>query len=155
MSGFTDEFYRAATERLGATAIAAAKPYYATGESPSFWFEPTEVWEIRGADLQLSPVHRAAAGRVGPSGRGVGLRFPRFLRIRDDRTPTDASGPELIAQLFGSQAVRAPAASSVAPAAAPAGGEEEEEGEGEGEGEESGGEEGGQPAGRRRRLSDV
>ncbi len=49
-----------------------------TGESPSFWFEPSEVWEIRGADLTLSPVHRAACGRLHAE-RGVGLRFPRWV----------------------------------------------------------------------------
>ncbi|KXZ42596.1 hypothetical protein GPECTOR_132g608 [Gonium pectorale] len=76
MSGFSDEFYTAARERLGAQIIPGPKPYYDTGERPSVWFEPTEVWELRGADLTLSPVHRAAAGRLHP-GRGVGLRFPR------------------------------------------------------------------------------
>lgn len=76
MSGFSDEFYAAATARLSATIIPGPKPYYNTGESPSVWFEPTEVWEIRGADLSISPVHRAAVGRLH-SDRGVGLRFPR------------------------------------------------------------------------------
>ena len=33
-----------------------------TGESPLFWFAPSEVWEIRGADITVSPVHKAAAG---------------------------------------------------------------------------------------------
>ena len=37
------------------------------------WFEPTEVWEIRGADLTISPVHKAAVGRLHPD-RGVSLR---------------------------------------------------------------------------------
>jgi DNA ligase-1 len=43
MSGFTDEFYAAATARLGATAIPGPKPYYDTHERPDVWFEPTEV----------------------------------------------------------------------------------------------------------------
>jgi DNA ligase-1 len=43
MSGFTDEFYAAATVRLGATAIPGPKPYYDTNERPDVWFEPTEV----------------------------------------------------------------------------------------------------------------
>jgi hypothetical protein len=32
MSGFTDAFYAAATERLMATQIPGPKPYYNTGE---------------------------------------------------------------------------------------------------------------------------
>jgi DNA ligase-1 len=32
MSGFTDEFYEAATKRLGALALPGPKPYYVTGE---------------------------------------------------------------------------------------------------------------------------
>ncbi|KAL6766970.1 LIG6 [Auxenochlorella protothecoides x Auxenochlorella symbiontica] len=56
MSGFSDAFYREATERLKATEIPGPKAYYDTSESPDMWFEPREVWEIRGADLSLSPV---------------------------------------------------------------------------------------------------
>jgi DNA ligase-1 len=105
MSGFSDGFYEAATARLGATAIPGPKPYYATGERPSVWFEPTEVWEVRGADLSISPVHKAAVGQLHAD-RGVGLRFPRFLGIRPDKSPEDASGPELIVQLYGQQSRR-------------------------------------------------
>jgi DNA ligase-1 len=76
MSGFTDEFYAAATQRLSAHIIQGPKPYYDTGEAPSVWFEPVEVWEVRGADLSISPVHRAAQGRIHAD-RGIGLRFPR------------------------------------------------------------------------------
>lgn len=54
MSGFSDEFYAAATARLGATALPGPKPYYDTHERPDVWFEPTEV----GAMLEVT----AAAG---------------------------------------------------------------------------------------------
>lgn len=58
MSGFSDAFYTAATERLRATAIAGPKPYYNTAETPNVWFEPTEVWEIRGnCSPLLLPFH--------------------------------------------------------------------------------------------------
>lgn len=67
-------FCAQATTRLKATSIPGPKPYYITDESPDVWFEPTEVWEIRGADLTISPVHKAAVGHVHPD-RGISLRL--------------------------------------------------------------------------------
>ena len=55
-----------ATERLGAQRLDGKRTYYETAESPSVWFPPTEVWEIRGADLTISPVHKVClSGRRG------------------------------------------------------------------------------------------
>lgn len=62
-----------ATARFKAQQLPGPKAYYVTAESPSVWFEPTEVWEIRGADLTISPVHKAAVGHLHPD-RGVSLR---------------------------------------------------------------------------------
>ena len=57
---------------------------------------------IRGADLTLSPRHAAAAGKVHAT-RGISLRFTRFVRLRPDRTPETASGPDDVAELFLAQ----------------------------------------------------
>lgn len=103
MSGFTDAFYRESKERLSQTIIPGHKPYYNTGEQPDMWFEPREVWEIRGADLSLSPVHKAAEGLVHAE-RGLGLRFPRFLgRVRQDKSPEDATSSQQIAEMYRAQ----------------------------------------------------
>ena len=99
MSGFSDAFYRDATARLG-SKVVDTKPFdYDTKETPSVWFDTDEVWEIRGADLQLSPVHRAAAGIVHET-KGLGLRFPRFVAIRDDKDLNDVTRSDDIAALF-------------------------------------------------------
>jgi DNA ligase-1 len=119
MSGFTDAFYKAATARLGAKTIATPPSYYVTGESPSVWFEADEVWEIRGAELTASPLHMAGGGRGGTGGRGLALRFPRFLSIREDKNVEDATNPEHVLSLFHKQSNRSappPQASAKGPA---------------------------------------
>ncbi|KAI8817228.1 uncharacterized protein EV422DRAFT_622711 [Fimicolochytrium jonesii] len=129
MSGFTDAFYKENKERYSHenhTLLPAPKPYYVVHESmrPDVWFEPLEVWELRGADLTVSPVHQAAMGRV-EADKGISLRFPRFIRKREDKNVEDATGPDEIVEIFHRQRVRGP------PAAGDLGG-----GEGDGDGEE-------------------
>ena len=61
-----------------------------------------QVWEIRGAELTISPVHKAAAGMVD-SVKGLSMRFPRFIRCRDDKTIEEASTAAQIADMFRQQ----------------------------------------------------
>ncbi len=81
--------------------------YY--GPEPDVWFEPREVWEMAFADITLSPTYTAAIGLVSDS-RGLSLRFPRFLRKRDDKGLDEASTSEFLASLYRKQEARAPAA---------------------------------------------
>ncbi|KAH8119249.1 ATP-dependent DNA ligase [Phellopilus nigrolimitatus] len=72
------------------------------GLGPEVYFKPQEVWEIRGADITLSPVSVAARGLVSKE-RGLSLRFPRFIRLREDKGLTDASSPEFLAMMWEKQ----------------------------------------------------
>ena len=109
MSGLTDEFYKRKTEEYSHTHLLDGKPmYYETNESCSVWFNASEVWEICGADLTLSQVHKAATGMVNGTeeDRGISLRFPRFLRERLDKSTDDATCSEQIRSLFVAQTRR-------------------------------------------------
>ncbi|KAJ3506890.1 hypothetical protein NLJ89_g6607 [Agrocybe chaxingu] len=73
------------------------------GAKPDIWFEPKTVWEVLTADLSLSPIYTAAQGLV--EDRGISLRFPRFIRVRDDKSADDATGPDQIAEMYERQAL--------------------------------------------------
>lgn len=66
------------------------------------WFDPAKVIEITGADLTISPVHRVAHNKVKTG--GIALRFPRFLRFRDDKDPEQATTVREIWQMYQSRA---------------------------------------------------
>jgi DNA ligase 1 len=74
---------------------------------PDVWFEPQEVWEMAFADITLSPTYTAAIGLVSQD-RGLSMRFPRFLRKRDDKGIEEASTSEFLAGLFRKQEAKAP-----------------------------------------------
>jgi DNA ligase 1 len=74
-----------------------------TGVTPDRWFRPGLVLEVRGAELTLSPVHRAALGAVR-AGAGLALRFPRFTgRYRDDKGPTEATTSKELLEMYRRQ----------------------------------------------------
>jgi len=102
-SGFTDQFLSEITEQLKKTEIPKPKSYYqysdAKKEIPDVWLEPTVVWEVKAADLSLSPVHQAAIGLVVEN-KGIALRFPRLVRKRDDKTPEQATSPHQVVEFY-------------------------------------------------------
>jgi len=112
MSGFTDSFYKTLNERYTVmertdsdSVTCSRSPLWGCdtgGLKPEVYFKPQEVWEIRGADITLSPVSVAALGLVS-SAKGLSLRFPRFIRQREDKDIESASTPEFLANLWTAQ----------------------------------------------------
>ncbi|KAF6206390.1 hypothetical protein GE061_017623 [Apolygus lucorum] len=103
-TGFSDEDFQKHTEFFKEHVIETPRSFYRFDKShvPDHWFDAVQVWEIKCADLSLSPVHRAAIGIVDPE-RGISLRFPRFLRIREDKNVEDATSAQQIADMYNNQ----------------------------------------------------
>ncbi|KFY75820.1 hypothetical protein V499_04217 [Pseudogymnoascus sp. VKM F-103] len=109
ISGFTDNFYKANKEFYNEDGpnVLGSKPSYIdyTGGYPDVWFEPQEVWEMAFADITISPVYTAAIGLVTED-KGVSLRFPRFLKKREDKGIDEASTSDFLASLWRKQEAR-------------------------------------------------
>lgn len=107
ISGFSDKFYQANKEKYaeGGDNVISRPSYIEYSGYPDVWFEPQEVWEMAFADITLSPTYTAAIGLVSED-RGLSMRFPRFLRVRDDKSIEEASTSEYLANLYKKQEAR-------------------------------------------------
>ncbi|RZC50056.1 hypothetical protein C5167_018476 [Papaver somniferum] len=68
-TGFSEKMLKELSSSLQSQVIPHPKSYYrfTDASNPDVWFEPTEVWEVKAADLSISPVYLAAAGAMAQS----------------------------------------------------------------------------------------
>ncbi|KAF2788992.1 ATP-dependent DNA ligase [Melanomma pulvis-pyrius CBS 109.77] len=106
-TGFSEAILESLHTQLSEITIDRPKPFYThpsgNKDQPDVWFEPKYVWEVKTADLTLSPRYKAAADEVGGGGKGVSLRFPRFIKERDDKKPDQATTSRIIAEMYQRQ----------------------------------------------------
>ncbi|KAM7364476.1 LOW QUALITY PROTEIN: DNA ligase 1 [Cochliomyia hominivorax] len=103
-TGFTDEDLQAHAKFFKNHIVPMRKSYICCDNTleADDWFEPVQVWKVKCADLSISPIHKAAIGIVDPE-KGISLRFPRFIRIRDDKTPEMATSAREVVYMYNSQ----------------------------------------------------
>ncbi len=68
--------------------------------APDVWVSPQLVCEIRADEITLSPLHTAAKTEKS---LGYALRFPRFMKYRDDKSEYEATEVSEIARMYKDQ----------------------------------------------------
>ncbi len=105
-TGFKDEELAALYESLSPTVLREAPGNLRSGLQPDFHVDPQLVLEVLGAEVTLSPVHRCAFGHLRPE-TGLAIRFPRMVRVRDDKGPGEATTSAEIEDMYRRQLKRA------------------------------------------------
>jgi DNA ligase-1 len=88
-AGFPDKMLRSLPKIFQPYVIPEKHRLVDTGMRADVWFEPVKVVEVAAAQLTISPVHTVARGLIKRG--GLALRFPRFVRFRDDKTADQAT----------------------------------------------------------------
>ncbi len=97
-AGFTDEELENLPKKLKKYEIKEKSKLVESQIEPDVWFEPKVVMEIKGADLTISPVHTVLREKIKKG--GIALRFPRFVRWRDDKSPEQATTVQEVFQIY-------------------------------------------------------
>lgn len=101
-SGFTDADLEKLGELLEPYIIDHRHPRVLSDMEPDIWVTPALVAEILGAELTLSPQHTCCRGAVR-KGAGISIRFPRFIRWREDKGPEDATTTKELVEMYFKQ----------------------------------------------------
>ncbi|NXD18512.1 DNLI1 ligase, partial [Nothocercus nigrocapillus] len=103
-TGFTEESLEKHYSFLKDHVLPQPRPYYRwdSGAAPDHWLAAVQVWEVKCGDLSISPIYKAAVGLVDEE-KGISLRFPRFLRVREDKKPEEATSSSQVAELYKKQ----------------------------------------------------
>lgn len=93
-TGFTDEDFRTIQRKLKKHQVKEKPKRVRLKKAmePNEFYEPAMVIEIMGSEITRSPSHTAGE----ENGRGLALRFPRFLNIREDKGPDEVTTVEEI-----------------------------------------------------------
>nr|CAH64534.1 DNA ligase (ATP) [Ferroplasma acidiphilum] len=101
-TGFSDEVLFSLPKMLS-DLVRDHKPAMVESKMvPDIWIYPQIVMEIQGAEITVSPIHTCAFGKIEKDS-GPALRFPRLIKIRDDKNAEDATTTNEIIELYKMQ----------------------------------------------------
>jgi DNA ligase-1 len=101
-SGFTDGDLSSFPEMLDEERVEDKPRNVDSLIEAEIWFNPKVVMEILGDEITLSPIHTCAFGRLREES-GLAVRFPRFLRRREDKTSEDTTTVDEIEDMYRAQ----------------------------------------------------
>ena len=102
-SGFSDEdLNEVLPRRLDPYRLEERYPRVRSLLEPDVWFVPAVVIEVEAQEITLSPNHTCAYGQIQED-RGLALRFPRFVRYRDDKGPEEATKVHEVIEMYRNQ----------------------------------------------------
>ncbi|MDI6723445.1 MAG: ATP-dependent DNA ligase [Methanobacterium sp.] len=99
-TGFSDKQLADMPEKLADAGVykMPARATVTKEMEPDFWFTPKYVVEVLGSEITKSPVH-TCNWEEGKK-QGLALRFPRFIRWREEKSPEQATTTEEILQMY-------------------------------------------------------
>ncbi len=101
-SGFNDEMLASFSSMLDEHKVKKMPIRVKSKMIPDYWFEPVVVMEVKGAEITLSPIHTCGLDEIR-KGNGLAIRFPRFIGLREDKGPEDATTTEEMVSLYNLQ----------------------------------------------------
>lgn len=101
-TGFSDEELLRLTEKLKPLVVAKKPMEYQSNLECDIWVEPKIVIEVKCADFTISPLHMAAVGSVNET-KGIALRFPRYIKEREDKNIDQCTTSEQVVEFYQKQ----------------------------------------------------
>ncbi|MGC9123536.1 MAG: ATP-dependent DNA ligase [Thermoplasmata archaeon] len=102
-SGFTEDNLNSIRKILDNYKIEHRHGRVLSLIEPDYWFIPSLVLEVKGAELTLSPLHTCCMDSI-EKGSGISIRFPRFTgNFRFDKKPEDATTTNEIIEEYKNQ----------------------------------------------------
>lgn len=96
-TGLSDDQWRELTQRTKKLQVKEKPEEYEVDKNlePDIWFKPALIVEILADEITRSPIHSA----------GLALRFPRLIKFRDEKNPSEATTQKELEKLFEMQKV--------------------------------------------------